>query len=600
MVIQARFFLQDRTLSGRLVNQKRRIFKRQSAPSGYTISPTASPYHSQLKQARRRTRPLASFAAACQKTPSHFEKRVLMKILLYNPDNGVTRNFMPHLWMFLLQALTPPGHEVVLIDGNTQPMDEAEIAQWVDDHDIGLVGIGAMTRMVAKAYRVADAIRAKGVPVVMGGPHVTELADEALGRDGGPRHADAVALGEADATWPLIVIDAASGHLKEIYAPVDVSGKESKPSLTDYPEIPWESIDLKQFNLVPKAAAALLGKVGEGWGTFRIIPVESGRGCPYGCEFCTVTGFFGDSIRFRTNQSVVNELLRLKKRARREKGQMAVFFIDDNFAINVKRTKSLLRDIIAAGAQIHWVAQISANLLRDEELVDLIAASGGKWIFIGMESIDPANLKDVNKGFNKPGEYAAVLERLAARNVYAITSFIFGMDNDTVGAAERTMEQVRTWPPGLPIFGLLTPLPATPLYKRLEAAGRLTRRKHWQEFIPFAMAHTPLKISIDEAHAEVKYGWEHSYNPEALAHAVKSLDDQPLGYRINIFLARLCFRGIYFPMMGKFAWMKVIAQNRRTIFGLVKEAVFGHGLRARATDREVLPVDTASPEVAGD
>ena len=84
---------------------------------------------------------------------------------------------------------------------------------------------------------------------------------------------------------------------------------------------------------------------------------------------------------------------------------MAVFFIDDNFAINVKRTKSLLRDIIAAGAQVHWVAQISANLLRDEELVDLIAASGGKWIFIGMESIDPANLKDVNKGFNKPGEY---------------------------------------------------------------------------------------------------------------------------------------------------------------------------------------------------
>ena len=85
---------------------------------------------------------------------------------------------------------------------------------------------------------------------------------------------------------------------------------------------------------------------------------------------------------------------------------MAVFFIDDNFAINVKRTKSLLRDIIAAGAQVHWVAQISANLLRDEELIDLIAASGGKWVFIGMESIDPANLKDVNKGFNKPGEYA--------------------------------------------------------------------------------------------------------------------------------------------------------------------------------------------------
>ncbi len=100
-----------------------------------------------------------------------------MKILLYNPDNGVTRNFMPHLWMFLLQALTPPGHEVLLVDGNAQPMDEAGIAQFVRDNNIGLVGIGAMTRMIAKAYRMADAVRATGVPVVMGGPHVTEMAD---------------------------------------------------------------------------------------------------------------------------------------------------------------------------------------------------------------------------------------------------------------------------------------------------------------------------------------------------------------------------------------------------------------------------------------
>ncbi len=530
-----------------------------------------------------------------------------MRILLYNPDNGVTRNFMPHLWMFLLQALTPPGHEVLLIDGNAQPMDEAAIARFVREQNIGLVGIGAMTRMIAKAYRIADSIRAVGVPVVMGGPHVTELADEALGRDGGPRHADGVALGEADETWPLIVNDAVRGELKEIYSPVDEAGRERKPSLKAYPEIPWQSINLDQFNLVPKAATPLLNCVGEGWGTFRIIPVESGRGCPYGCEFCTVTGFFGDSIRFRTNESVVNELLLLKARARTEKGQIAVFFIDDNFAINVKRTKSLLRDVIAAGAQVHWVAQISANLLRDEELVDLIAASGGKWVFIGMESIDPTNLKDVNKGFNKPGEYAAVLDRLARRNVYAITSFIFGMDNDTVGVAERTLQQVRTWPPGLPIFGLLTPLPATPLYKRLETAGRLTRPKHWKEFIPFAMAHTPLKMTIEEAHEEVKYGWAHAYSPEALAQAVDSLDDQPLGYRVNIFLARLCFRGIYFPMMGRLAWVKVIAQNRRTIFSLVWEALRGRRTRGGNPDAphpfpamlSSVPAEIATAEVEG-
>jgi radical SAM superfamily enzyme YgiQ (UPF0313 family) len=241
--------------------------------------------------------------------------------------------------------------------------------------------------------------------------------------------------------------------------------------------------------------------MGGGWGSFHVVPVETGRGCPYGCEFCTVTGFFGDSIRFRTNESVVDELLRLKARARREGGQIAVFFIDDNLAINIKRLKSLLKEIIAANAQAPWVAQISANLLKDEELCDLIAESGGKWVFIGMESIDPQNMADVNKNFSKPGEYRAVLERLASRHVYAITSFIFGMDNDEPGVAERTLREIESWPPGLPVFGQLTPFPATPLYERLEKARRLARPKHWLDFAPFVMAHAPLKISIEQARA---------------------------------------------------------------------------------------------------
>src|SRR6478609_4652281 len=171
-----------------------------------------------------------------------------MKILLYCPDNGVTRNFMPHLWMFLLESLTPPGHEVVLIDGNTQPMTDQALVQFALDRQIGLVGIGAMTRMIAKAYRVADALRAAGIRVVMGGPHVTEVPNEALGRDGGPRHADAIALGEADETWPRMVADAAKGELKEVYKPVDAFGQEQKPDLGQYPQIPWERLDIAQFN----------------------------------------------------------------------------------------------------------------------------------------------------------------------------------------------------------------------------------------------------------------------------------------------------------------------------------------------------------------
>ena len=480
---------------------------------------------------------------------------------------------MPHLWMFLLKSLTPPEHEVLLIDGNAKPMNEQELVRFARKHQIGLVGIGAMTRMIARAYQFADAFRAAGIPVVMGGPHVTELPGEALGHNGEPKHADAVALGEADETWPRIVADAAQGRLKEIYEPVDDHGKERKPSLKEYPVIPWDTIDLAQFNLVPNVFRRLTARHGGGWKSFNLVPVESGRGCPYGCEFCTVTGFFGDSIRFRTNQSVVNELLMLKRRAKAESGQVSIFFIDDNFAINIKRTKSLLRDIIAAEAQLPWVAQISANLLRDEELVDLIAASGGKWIFIGMESLDAANLSDVNKSFNKPSEYAAVLNRLAQRDIYAITSFIIGLDNDTAGVAERTLQQIELWPPGLPVFSALTPLPGTPLYTRLETEGRLTRPKHWLDFAPFKLSHTPLKITVTEAQKEINKAWRMSYSPERNEKVVNLLVSDNPGIGAMHFLARLCFRGIYVPQMTKRAWLNLIFQNRRSILKLLRNGI---------------------------
>lgn len=497
-----------------------------------------------------------------------------MKILLYNPDNGVTRNFMPHLWMFLLQSLTPEGHEVKLIDGNAKAMTRAELVRYCQDEGIGLVGIGAMTRMVARAYKVADALREAGIKVVMGGPHVTECPDEALGLDGGPQHADAVALGEADSYWATIVEDAANDRLKSKYQPeIDAKGNDVKPSLQPYPHIPWETLDLEQFSLVPKFLRGTMSKLGEGWGKFFVVPIETGRGCPYGCEFCTVTGFFGDSIRFRTNESVVEELLRLKARAKAEKGQIAVFFIDDNLAINKKRLKGLLRDIIAAEAQLPWVAQISANLLGDEELVDLIAEAGGRWIFIGMESIDPANMADVNKTFSKPANYRAILDGLRRRNIFAITSFIFGMDNDTVGVAERTVSEIESWAPGLPVFGQLTPFPATPLYDRLEASGRLQRPKHWLDFAPFVMAHEPLKMSIAEARKETISAWERSYSPERNAEAIESIADSPIQVRISHFVARLFFRGIYFPQLGTRAWLKLLFQNRKTIWSLTREGL---------------------------
>jgi radical SAM superfamily enzyme YgiQ (UPF0313 family) len=261
----------------------------------------------------------------------------------------------------------------------------------------------------------------------------------------------------------------------------------------------------------------------------------------------------------------------LKARAQQTRGKIAVFFVDDNFAINVKRTKSLLRDIVAAGAQLSWVGQISANLLRDPELLDLIAASGGKWIFIGMESLDPANLKDVNKGFNKPDEYAGVLRAMAERNIYAITSFIFGLDHDTPGVAARTLAQIQGWPPVLPVFGQITPYPATPLYDRLQKERRLTRPKHWLEFAPFRMAHTPLNMTVPQVQEEVRRAWTEAYSPATTERAIASIADEPAPYKISHFVARLFFRGIYFPQKGAWRWLWLVAQNGRVLRSIVRD-----------------------------
>lgn len=521
-----------------------------------------------------------------------------MNILLYNPDNQVTKNYMPHLWMFVLQAVTPPGHKVFLIDGNAQRMTEAGIAKFVRDNDIELAGIGAMTRMAARAYRMADAIRAAGAKVVMGGPHVTEVPDEPIGRDGEPRHADSVALGEADELWPRIVNDAAAGQLQEVYKPVDeTTGQEIKPSLEDYPAIPWESMDLRQFDLIaklPSWARYMLNRTTSEWKSLYLVPIESGRGCPYGCDFCTVTGFFGDSIRFRTNESVVDEILRLKDRAKKENGKVGVFFIDDNFAINVKRTKSLLRAMIDNDACVPWVAQISMNLLKDEELVDLIKQSGGRWIFMGLESIDAGNLKEVNKGFNKPAKYGEVLDRLAKRGIYSITSFIFGMDGDRTGVARETLDAIKTWPPGLPVYGLLTPYPATPLYDRLLEQGRLTRPKHWLDFRPFRMAFSPENVSIEQAEAEVHEAWSESYAAETTQHALQQIEGRPFHERAVMLGARLAFRGIYFPQMTKRDWIGVVWQNRASLFKVISDGFREHRKAQRAKAARVAPLSQST------
>jgi radical SAM superfamily enzyme YgiQ (UPF0313 family) len=525
-----------------------------------------------------------------------------MHILLYVPDNQVTNNFIPQLWPFVLQRLTPAEHPVTIIDGNALHYSAAELVEFILRNSVDLVGMGFMTRMAQKAYQMAGAIRtATSVPIVMGGPHVTEVPDEPLGRTGHPQYADAVVLGEADDTWPLVVKDAALGRLQSVYQPGTVAGKDVKPSLKGYPVVAWDQMDLSLFNLmrfVPPVAKRLLKHLGIDYDNVYVIPMESGRGCPYGCEFCTVTGFFGDAIRFRDNENVISELLRLKSLAKQKNALVSVFFIDDNFAINRSRLKSLLRDMIKYDACLPWIAQISMNLLRDEDLIRLIAASGGRWIFMGLESMDPESLKVAHKEFNKPAEYASILSMLAKYDLYAITSFIYAMEADKPGVGRKTVEKMTNWPPGLPVFGLLTPYPATPLYERLKREGRLTRPEHWLDFQAFKTAFTPKAISADDAEAEVRESWHHCYSRDAFRRAQHWMraHHKPFGQQLTLFIARLLFRGIYFPQMTRWSWIRLLIGNYRTLGSLAHS-----GVRARLRNWKSsgLPSTPSSPESFG-
>ncbi len=483
-----------------------------------------------------------------------------MKIFLYNPDDGLSYNFIPHLWMFLLKELASDDNDVIVADRKIQKMGEKEIAEFVLDNNFDLVGIGAMTRMISKAYKVADEVRKRGIKVVMGGPHVSVLPQEGL------KHADAIAVGESDEFWNDIIRDAEKNNLKKIYRnPVDENGVERKPSLENYPVIRWDEISMDGFDSIPGVVKPVLKHFAKGWEKFFVIPIETQRGCPYGCEFCTVTRFFGSKIRYRPQENILEELEHIKNIEREGRGHVGVVFVDDNFAINRKRTKDLLREMIKRDIKLNYFAQISINLLKDDELVDLLSKSGCKMIFVGLESIDEESLKSVHKNQNNPLDYKKIIEKLVDKNMFIVASFIFGFDNDSLGIADRTFKHIKSWPPVLPVFGQLTPYPGTPLYDKLLEEERIDRPEHWLEVKPFVMAHKPLKATPEDVHRELKRAWMLCYSPETNKKSVEKIKDKSAGLQIFHLITRLMFRGIYYPQRSNLKWIKVLYNNKSSI-----------------------------------
>ena len=364
-----------------------------------------------------------------------------MKILLISPENkksiyaytkeDVKAFWFPKLGLPTIAANTPPDVEVRIVDECVEDIDF--------NVDVDLVGISVMTYLAPRAYEIAAKFRARGVKVVLGGIHVSMCPEEAK------EHADSIVVGESEKTWPILVEDFRRGELKSLYEEKDLPKLENLP--------------------IPRRE---LFKPNSYWTTNC---VQTSRGCPFACDFCTVTIFGGNQFRLRPIEQVIEEVRRLKKGF--------VVFVDDNIAGNKAYAKQLFKALIPL--KISWGSQASLTMARDPELLDLAAKSGCTALFIGVESISEENLAAANKRFNKVDKYKEEFRRFHDYGILIQTGMIFGFDHDDESAFERTVEFLEENNIELAMFNILTPLPGTNLYKKMDAEGRIIDRD-WSHY----------------------------------------------------------------------------------------------------------------------
>lgn len=339
---------------------------------------------------------------------------------------------MPYLGLLKVAALTPPDWEVAIIDEKVEGIDF--------EQDVDLVGITAMTPAVSRGYKIADTFRERGIKVVMGGMHISKLPDEAL------MHCDAVVIGEAEGLWHRLLDDFMEAELQSVYR-----HENGYPSLENLPLVNW---DLYKDN--------------------RYLPVhsiETTRGCPHNCEFCSVTNSFGGKFRNRPVDEVEREIQGLKPFEGKFILKNTVFFADDNIISSRRHAKELLTRIIPYN--LKWVGQASVNIAKDDEILDLCRKSGCMGILIGFESLSADSLSHMGKQFNKPQNYIDVIKKVHDYGIGINGSFVLGFDHDDEGIFDRTLEFIVKAKLDVCYFSILTPYPGTRLYTQMREEGRL-------------------------------------------------------------------------------------------------------------------------------
>lgn len=359
---------------------------------------------------------------------------------------------MEPLPIALLAALTPKDVDLAFHD------DRMEAIPF--DRPTDLVAIPVETYTAKRAYQIASEYRARGIPVVMGGFHATLMTEEVM------QYAESVVVGEAEDLWPQVIEDFRSGRMRQLYRQ------------NGQPDMAKTAYDRTIF----------AGR--------RYLPlglVETGRGCRFPCDFCSIQTFFGRTARHRPIDSIVAELAALKP------SRKMFFFVDDNFAADIAFTRDLADALTPLG--IRWVTQMSINAAHDEELLAKLKASGCAGVLIGFESLSEQILRGMRKTFNTMrGGFTAALSNLRRHGIRVYGTFVFGYDGEDVAAFGASADFAIEHNFYLAAFNHLTPFPGTPLYGRLDREGRLTYEKWWLDDrytyngVPF----TPATMSADD------------------------------------------------------------------------------------------------------
>ena len=374
-------------------------------------------------------------------------------------------HFVPPVTGIHLAALTPDDWEVEVVHEQVRAVPVAA--------DVDLVAISFFSGFARRAYEVADAYRALGVPVVLGGPHATFWVDEALA------HADAVVIGEAESVWEEVLRDAGRGILAPVY----------RGQALPLDDLPTPRYDLLEPSFVVP----------------RVL--QATRGCPFSCRFCTVPSL-QPGFRVRPVEHVVRDVA--ETRFAHSWQNRVAWFWDDNLLVKRSWAKNLLRAF--SGLDRWWLTQASIDIVRDRELMDLMERSGCIGIFLGIESFDAGALASVDKRQNKVAHYRDAVRALHDRGICVMAGFISGFDGQSPEAIVAMADQLQELEFDVPFLSILTPFRGTPLFDEHLADDRILTDRGWDHYNGYNVAFRPRGMTAEELLSSHRRLWRRAFS----------------------------------------------------------------------------------------